>query len=109
MLDVRSGEFVAGNFAEIDGYSQPGEPDFRAKIYWVPDDRHIAEAEVLKVTVEKMHDGARSHTQRFGGDGTNAWSDGRYFWPSGISLPEHGQWRLTAVAPDHWGCLLITI
>lgn len=103
---VRSGEILAGPLGDLVGVGQPGDPDFRAKIYWVPLDPEIAETEELVVTVEYLGVEEVAPTElRLGG----AHSGDRYFWPSSTPLPRRGAWRLTATAPGHWGCFEIQV
>jgi hypothetical protein len=98
VLDVRSGEILAGNFYGLTGAGDPGDPDFVAKIYWVPNDSDVA--------VQSLDDPARSPiTTQFG----NASAGGRFFWPSGTPLPGHGRWRLTAESIGQWGCFVLTV
>jgi hypothetical protein len=110
ILDVRSGDIVAGNFADLSGAGSPGDADFEMKIYWVPEDSQLANREPLTVTVTDLHGTRADTTSRFDGawqvraDGVNS-----YFWASGVPLPESGRWRVTAQAPGVWGCFELTI
>lgn len=110
VLDVRSGDFLAGNFALWSGTGRPGGPDFRAKIYWVPRDPVIAKQAVVTVTVERVDvPGFDPLVQSFGGDNTWAMTPDGAFWPSGTAIPGRGRWKLTAEAPGHWGCFIVVL
>jgi hypothetical protein len=110
ILDVRSGELVAGNFANLDGAGRPGDSDFAAKIYWEPLHNGVAKANVLTVTTANLSAASRStHTRRFGGPGRWArTNEGYYFWATGVRLPGHGRWRLNGVARGVWGCFIVS-
>ena len=94
------------------GSGTPGDPDFRAKIGWVPLDRLVAKTSALDVRVEHLADppvGAPVRL-RLGGDGNHSWTGaGEHFWPSTVPFPAAGRWRLTATAPGHWGCFELTV
>lgn len=106
VLDVRSGEIVAGNFANLAGAGEPGDLDFVAKIYYVPLRTDVAEKGRLLVKIVNLADpDGGTITQRFGGPGRWAQTtEGDYFWATGTRLPGHGHWRITAQASGHWGC-----
>lgn len=107
VLDVRSGEFLAGNFAQLIGSGQPGAPDFKAKIYWLPRDDEVARNEPLTVTVESLDDSSQpAIVERFT---SKAFTQEGSFWPTGTNIPSKGRWRLTAEAPGHWGCFLTSL
>lgn len=106
ILAARSGEIRAGNFYELSGAGMPGDPDFVAKLWWVPKDPDIARTVDLTVTVASASEPSREPiTLQFG----PASSGPVFFWPSGIPLPSHGRWQLTAEAAGHWGCFLLTV
>lgn len=107
ILNVRSGQIVAGNFASLAGSGTFGNADFVAKIYWLPQRNGIAKDNALTVVVTNLTSRG-SHTQRFGGPGRWAQAEGYYFWATGVRLPGHARWRLTAEAPGHWGCFTLT-
>ncbi len=108
ILNLRSGQIVAGNFASLAGSGIFGERDFVAKIYWLPLHNGVAKDNVLTVTVTNLGTGA-PRTQRFGGPGRWARStDGYYFWATGIRMPGHARWRLKGEAAGHWGCFTLT-
>ena len=110
-LDVRSGELLAGNFRELTGQGQPGDPDFQAKVYWLPlGDDEVVKTNPLILTVQSLSDPAAPPTVlTLGGDGVWAQAGDGYFWPSGVALPSHGRWRLEAQAPGHCGCFVLSI
>lgn len=106
VFDIRSGEFLVGNFAFIvDGWSTAW-PDGEAKIYWIPFDHRVAMSEVLEVTVEPLDRDDAAVVQTFGQPASNA---AGVFWPSGTKFTEPGRYRLTATAPGHWGCFEVTV
>lgn len=103
---VRSGEILAGPFGLLAGVGTPGAQDFRAKIFWVPNNTDIARTEDLTLLVEFLDTGGVEPTElvlpgAHSGDG--------YFWPSSTPLPSSGTWRLTATAPGHWGCFEVNV
>lgn len=110
VLDVRSGDIVGGNFSDLSGEGSPGDPDFKMKVYWVPEDSDLASREPLTVTVTDLHGPSVDTTSTFKG-ASQVRADGvtRYFWPSGVGLPESGRWRITAQASGVWGCFEVTI
>ena len=104
VFDIRSGEFLAGNFASV--VEKLSEwPNGEVKLYWVPFDWQVAFAEPLEVTVERLESGS-AVVQTFD---VRASSAGGVFWPSSTRFPAPGRYRLTAVAPGHWGCFELTI
>lgn len=105
VFDIRSGEFLAGNFASIVG-KWSDWPGGEVKLYWVPFDWPIAFAEPLEVTVEPLDTDGPVVVQIFD---VKASSAGGVFWPSGTKFPEPGRYRLTSVAPGHWGCFELTV
>lgn len=102
---VRSGEFLAGNFASVVG-NWSEWPSGEVKIYWIPFDWHVAFTEPLEVTVEPLDSNDSPVVQTFEVRASNA---GGIFWPSGTKFPEPGRYRLTATAPGHWGCFELTV
>jgi hypothetical protein len=112
MLNVRSGELVAGNFAHFENTGKPGDANFVAKIYWEPLHNGVAKANKLSVSVVNLRERSQpARVQRFPEPEQGRWqrsTDGYYFWAAGIRLPGHGRWQLTGEAPGHWGCFLIT-
>jgi hypothetical protein len=111
VLDVRSGEIVAGNFYDLSGTDHPGDPAFSAKIYWIPLDPTIAKTNPLTLTITDLDNTSTpATTLHLGGDGTASMTvDRYYFWPSGTPLPHRGRWRITAEAPPEWGCFELTV
>ena len=108
VLDVRAGDFVVGNLYQPSGTGTVGGPDFVAKLYWVPVDPNVAKTATLDLTVEGVDiTGGVRHLQ-VGGDGAYSGNPGDYFWPSGTPLPGRGPWKVTATAPGHWGCIVLS-
>jgi hypothetical protein len=98
--DVRSGEFVVGNFLSFrrswDGtYEQ-------SKLYYVP--LHPDEMEPLEVSATRLGtEPPLTVPLRF--NWAPSWTAfGAPFYVSGTVLPERGHWRLEAVAGRNRGC-----
>ena len=106
IFDVRSGDIIAGNFANIVHQWSTFEPEGVTKIYWVPFDHVTAMTEPLEVVVEPLDREDPPLMLTF--DITASNSSGR-FWPSGTRFPQPGRYRLTATAPGHWGCFEVTV
>jgi hypothetical protein len=105
VFDIRSGEFLAGNFASVvEKWSE--WPNGEVKLYWVPFDRQIAFTGPLEVTVEPLESNGSAVVQTFE---VRASTANVVFWPSGTKFPESGRYRLTAIAPGHWGCFELTV
>ncbi len=120
---VRSGDFVTGNLTVLKSESDT----LTKKIYWLPQDPAIAKTARLKVTVsDPATPNEPTIPQRWGKELGKGWipADGSqpvttgtlapgstvyYFWPSGIRFPAHGRWQLTAEAPGHWGCYIVSV
>ena len=102
--DVRSGDFVAGNFAvfihDWDG------TEATSKLYYIP--AAPREGQPLDVVAELVGDAApQKITFTFG---LTAWTlDGIPFYASGTVLPTRGRWRLTAMAGESSGCFELTL
>lgn len=109
VVDVRSGDFVAGNFAVVVGRWESFEDGGVAKIYWIPADISVARSEVLEVEIEPLDPAGTTQIMSFGGGGNYSWVESGAFWPSGTSFPHPGRYRLTARAPGHWGCFELTV
>lgn len=104
VFDIRSGEFLVGNFASVvEKWSE--WPNGDVKLYWVPFDWQVAFTEPLEVTVEPLESGS-AVVQTFD---MRASSASGVFWPSGTKFPGPGRYRLTAIAPGHWGCFELTV
>jgi hypothetical protein len=102
---VRSGDFLAGNFASV--VNKLSEwPDGVVKLYWVPFDWRVAFTGSLEVTVEPLDSNDPAVVQTFEVRASNA---GGIFWPSGTKFPQPGRYRLTATAPGHWGCFELQV
>lgn len=106
VFDVRPGEFLAGNFAFVVNQWSPEWPDGAAKIYRVPYDWRVAFTGPLVVTVEPLDSNDPAVVQTFE---VRASSTGGIFWLSGTKFPQPGHYRLTAIAPGHWGCFELTV
>jgi hypothetical protein len=99
---VRSGDFVAGDFAV---YRQHWKPDLGpglGKIFWIPADPQPTAA----LTITATSASGRHITYKAG---SLAESDAGPFYPSGIPLPTTGTWKLLARAGDSWGCFELAL
>ncbi len=118
---IRSGDFVAGNLTDLKATDA-----LTKKIYWLPQDPAIAKKAKLTIVVADPSAPDKPIVTQKSGDGVGrGWvpSDGstvsggtlpvgskvEYFWPSGIRFPGHGRWQLTATAPGHWGCFIVSM
>lgn len=105
VFDVRSGDFVAGNFdSVVDEWAT--WPGGNMKVYWVPFDHITARTGSLEVVVEPLDPVAAPVTLTF--EQTASTASG-VFWPTGTVFPHPGRYRLTATAPGHWGCFEVTV
>jgi hypothetical protein len=105
ILDIRSGDFVAGNFFfVVDAWAQWPHGDM--KIYWVPFDHITASTGSLELVVEPLEPVGAPVTLTFDQTAFNA---SGVFWPTGTVFPQPGRYRLTATAPGHWGCFEVTV
>jgi hypothetical protein len=96
---VRSGSFIAGNFASfIAGWD--GTPE-SSKLYYIPA-APVAE-QPLTVVAELLDDEAPP-TITFTFAATAWTTSGIPFYASGTVLPARGHWRLTPTAGENSGC-----
>ena len=102
--DVRSGEFVAGNFREYVRQWEPDMPDGRGKLYWIP--LHPDKMRSLTVRAILLDHPTITETYHFNVIG---WTENGPFYPSGIPLPRAGTWRLVATSGPDWGCFELTL
>jgi hypothetical protein len=112
VFDVRSGEFLAGNFDLVVGRWSPAFAEHGAKIYWVPFDDEVATTGPLQVTVEPLDGDHQTVVHTFTQTAYTVASgaaEALVFWPSGTKFPEPGRYRLTSTAPGHWGCFELTV
>ena len=107
VVDVRSGDIVAGNWGAVVG-SWGSFDDGEAKLYWIPLDPELARTEQVAVTVESL-DGGTVSTQTFSGGYTESDEGAYYFWSSGTMFPDSGRYRIVAEAPGHRGCFEVTV
>jgi hypothetical protein len=102
--DVRSGAFIAGNFASfIAGWD--GTPE-TSKLYYIP--AAPVAGQPLTVVAELLNDAApRTVAFTFG---ATAWTtSGIPFYASGTVLPARGRWRLTPTAGENSGCFELNL
>ena len=108
-LELRSGEFVAGSFFDLKQRSvvapsdSVADPTYQLKIYWIGLAR---EPQTLVVTASSLSDPTRSPVR---GTTSSAFNANGTITASGVVLPAHGRWRITAVSADQWGCYDVTI
>jgi len=108
-LELRSGEFVAGNFFQPSwaGSSAPsgtpGDPAFELKVYWIGLARTY---QGIVITARSLSDPVLAPLRGNGSAASNAIGS---FTASGVPLPAHGRWRITAVSTDQWGCYDVEI
>ncbi len=102
--DVRSGAFIAGNFASfIAGWD--GTPE-ASKLYYIP--AAPGAEQPLTVVADLLDDTApQKVTFTFG---ATAWTtSGIPFYASGTVLPARGRWRLTLTAGENTGCFELAL
>ena len=102
---VRSGEFVAGNFASYrsrwDGTLE------NSKLFYIPLDSTMTPP--LMVTAETVGAEVVEMIQPLQFLAV-AWSEnGIPFYSTGTVLPYRGSWRLVAQAGPNWGCFELTV
>lgn len=107
ILDVRSGEFIAGNFLLLSRLT--GDPPFETKIYWMPLDPDAAKFKTATLRIENADAPGPTVTTVLGSEDSWSGGPGAYFWPSGTPIPERGRWRLTIEADGHWGCFITSV
>lgn len=100
---VRSGDFIAGDFAE---YRKQWRPDLGpdvGKLFWLPARPQLN----APLTVTATSSSGRTETYSAGSLVTN--DAGQAMYPSGIPLPAAGTWKLVVQAGDGWGCFELTL
>jgi hypothetical protein len=108
-LELRSGEFVAGDFFEPArprssvSSASPGDPAFVLKLYWFGLARELQSP---RITAENLSDPS-TPVQR--GSGSSAANAGGTFTASEVPLPSRGRWRIIAASTDQWGCYEVVI
>jgi hypothetical protein len=104
ILDLRSGEWVAGSFYDLKtrGVVPPADsssaPTYQLKIYWNGLARDL---QTPIITARSLSDPARPPVRGTTSSATN--SKGT-FTASGVVIPVQGRWRITAASTDQWGC-----
>ena len=107
---VRSGEFVAGNFAAYPMFYREGT----GKIWWAtahwpelqPSGWPAKGAMPLTVRVTRLDTIAPGQVYTYGTWAKPAGQKGDLFVPSDLRLPTPGQWMLVATAGPNWGCFV---
>lgn len=104
--DVRSGGFVAGNFAAGEqvftaARQRAGHPS-AVKIYWIP--LHVGHMPELAVqaTLLSGRADARAYQNQVAAAG------GYVFYPSVVPIAVPGTWKLVATAGPNTGCFIVT-
>jgi hypothetical protein len=109
VLDLRSGEWVAGNFYSLKQQTAAPSagtsraPVYQLKIYWIGLAR---DPQTPTITARSLTDPSRPAVPGTTGTAFNA---GGTFTASGIDLPAQGRWRITASSTDQWGCYDVEI
>jgi len=101
---VRSGEFIAQYFDQFIRQWQPNMREGLGKIMWFP--MHWDQMSGLQVRVMRRDDFTVVKTARFS---DVAGTEDGTFYPSGITLPRAGRWRLIATSGPDWGCFEVTV
>jgi hypothetical protein len=105
VLDAKSGDFVAGNFYKLVGTTAPGNPQFQAKVYWVP--ATPEPGVTLNIEVRSLED--LSSPPITATAAVTASGPAGFFWPSDVPLPAQGRWRITASTETQWGCYDVSV
>lgn len=105
--DVRSGGFLAGNFATDEqtfgaAYQQE-QRKTEVKIYWIP--LHVDHMSGLQVQATLA--GGQTMTRGTNGHQVAA-AGGVVFCPSGVPIPLPGTWTLVARAGADRGCFIVS-
>ncbi|MEO8697644.1 MAG: hypothetical protein ABI658_29365 [Acidimicrobiales bacterium] len=108
-LELRSGEWLAGNFyslkqqAAVPSADTSRAPTYQLKIYWIGLAR---EPQTPTITARSLSDPSIPLVRGTSGTAFNA---GGTFTASGIDLPAQGRWRITGSSTDQWGCYDVEI
>jgi hypothetical protein len=105
VVNVRSGEMVAGNFLVVVGKWEESN-NGNMKVFWTPLHGAIAETGALTILIERLDRDQPPYTLTFD---VMATGGGVLFWPTGTRFTEPGRYRLTATAPGHWACFETTV
>lgn len=92
VLDVTSGGVTGGNFYEFIGAGDPGEPGFRAKLYWLPSDGE-RDSGPLTLTVSRPDSADPGHVLVIERPITTTAGEA---WASSVPLPKLDRWRIEA-------------
>ncbi len=107
VVDIRSGQFVAGNFLNVVG-NWSAFDNGKVKMYWVPIEPDLASSTNLQITVRSLDGSGQASEATFefpGGPGAASAASGDYtFWATEPAFATPGRYRVTAQAADHWGC-----
>lgn len=104
--DVRSGGFVAGNFAAgeqlFTAARQQAHQRGAVKIYWIP--LHVGHMPELAVRATLLS--GQAHVRAY--QNQVAAGGGYVFYPSVVPIPVPGTWKLIATAGSNTGCFIVT-
>jgi hypothetical protein len=100
--DVRSGGFVAGNFAADEQLFIATQQRSAVKIYWIP--LHVGHMPELAVQATLLSGHAYAHAYQ----NQVAAGGGYVFYPSVVPIPVPGTWKLVARAGSNMGCFIVT-
>ncbi|MBV8951611.1 MAG: hypothetical protein JOZ99_12100 [Actinobacteria bacterium] len=113
-VNVRSGDFIAGNFADyITAWHQSRDSTHQdySKLYYVPMHPtgklplHMVPLTITAQRIDPAVPPALTYTFP-----DSAWSDVGYpFYATGTVLPEAGTWKVTAQAGNNWGCFVLKL
>ncbi|WP_432968441.1 hypothetical protein [Dactylosporangium sp. CA-233914] len=101
--NVRSGQFIAGDFVEYRRQWTPGLAPGIGKIYWLP----ARPQPNTPLTITATSGGGR--VEHYTGGSLSYNDGGQAMYPSGVPLPAAGTWKLVAQAGDDWGCFELTV
>jgi hypothetical protein len=111
--EVRSGGFIAGNFASYIDYWHRTDGRY-SDMFYIP--MHPAgelpfHMVPLTITATRIDGPLGSRRRVFVyAFRDSAWSDLGYpFYATGTVLPQAGTWRITAKAGDNWGCFVVKL
>ena len=111
--EVRSGDFIAGNFASYLDYWHRTDQRY-SELYYIPMHPegelpfHMVQLTITATRVDGPPGPRRPVLIYTFHD--SAWSDVGYpFYATGTVLPEPGTWKVTAQAGSNWGCFVLKL
>jgi VWFA-related protein len=98
--EARSGDFVAGNFAEYPGLNRLGS------LSWTP--AHVpTERQPLTIRFARLDRPGPGSRAVF--VARAEMESGQVFFPSRVNLPTPGRWMLVATSGPNWGCFILDL